>query len=109
MRFVLLSKRMIAPIIVIGLLTVALTLVCSEGVHTPISGNMDRGCAVMSHSGLATGTLGSESTQTLISQLMVIGLGAVLAMFMLVSPVRTSPVIAAPSPPPDSRFGRLRI
>ena len=109
MRFALDSRRLMVPMLVIGMLAVALTLVCSEGVHPPLSHAMDGGCAVMGHSGLAAGTLGSDSAQALVSQLIVLTAGLTLATAMVVAPVRLMPVVAAPSPPPDPRFGRLRI
>lgn len=109
MRLGAMSRRMVVPILVIGLLAFGLTLACAEDLHSPASGPMDGGCAIMSHSGLGVATVSSDSAITAASELLALGLGLAIMAFMLVSPTRPAAVIAAPSPPPDTRFGRLRL
>ncbi len=109
MRTELVSRRLGVSILVIGMLAITLTLVCSEGIHAPLSGSMDGNCVAMSHSGLTSGALGSDTAQTLVTQLMVLAFGLAASVAIFDSPVRLALVIATPSPPPDPSFGRLRI
>jgi hypothetical protein len=103
------NKRWVALILVVGLLAVALTLVCSEGVHLPFLGGMDGKCAVMSHSGSADAIFSSDSAHTLVSQLLILGVALVAFTLLFEAPARLVLASASPSPPPDPRFGRLRL
>jgi len=103
------SRRLVASILVIGLLSVALSLVCSEGAHLPFFGGMDGKCAVMAHSDITPAIVGSESSQTLVSQLAAIGATLVIFAFFAPASTRVAFVGVVPNPPPDPMNGVLRI
>ena len=110
MRFAISSKWWVASILVIGLFSVALTFVCSEGIHLPFSGTMDTKCAIMGHSDGAAAIAESESASTLVPQLLVVAAGFVAFIFLFEAPARLVPASASSSsPPPDPRFGRFRV
>ena len=103
------SDRVVASILVIGLLSVALSLVCTDGVHLPFFGTLDGKCARMAHTDPTPATVGSASSQTLVSQLVVLGSDPALFAPSAPSRSRTTLVDALPNPPPDPLNGRLRI
>jgi len=103
------SRRLVASILVIGLLSVALSLVCTEGAHLPFGGGLDGKCAVMAHSDITPAIVGTESSQTLVSQMVAIGAGLVLFVSFAPASVRVAFVNVAPNPPPDPMNGVLRI
>lgn len=103
------SRRLVASILVIGLLSVALSLVCSEGLHLPFFGGTDGKCAVIAHSDTTSVIVGSESSQTLVSQLASIGATLVMFAFFAPTSTRVAFVGAVPYPPPDPLNGVLRI
>ena len=103
------SRRLVASILVIGLLSVALSLVCSDVAHLPVLGGADGKCAVVDHTDIVPATIGSESSATLVSQLLVLGSG--FALFLLVVPTTAHVTLVGvvPNPPPDPMNGVLRI
>ena len=103
------SRRLVASILVIGLLSVALSLVCSEGAHLPFLGGLDGKCAVMAHTDIVPAIVGSESSGTLVSQLVVLGSGFALFAPVVPTTAHVALVGAAPNPPPDPMNGVLRI
>lgn len=109
MRLAIDNKRLVALIILIGVLGVAFSLVCSEGIHLPFVGDTDGKCAVMTHSAVVDAVLGSESSHTLVSPLITLVVGLLAFSFLFEAPARFVLASASPSPPPDPRFGRLRI
>lgn len=106
MRITSTHRRLVASILVIGLLAVALTFVCSEGVH--FFSNMGRDCAIMSHADGVTAVVGSESGQTLLSGLMVVAAAFVMFVFRLDTTRRLVPMSVSPGIPPDPLHGRFR-
>lgn len=107
MRIARAHTRLVASILVIGLLAVALTFVCSDGIH--FAGAMDRGCATMAHTDGISATIGSESSQTLLPGLLVAVLTLALFMFRLDAPLQLVQAGASPGLPPDPLHGRLRL
>lgn len=107
MRIASVSRRLVASILVIGLLSVALTLVCSDGVH--FSGTMSDACAIMSHTDGISAVVGSDSSESLVSQLFVVVAAFSLLIAVLGAPARLAPLSASPGIPPDPLHGRLRL
>lgn len=107
MRITSTGRRLVASILVIGLLAVALTLVCSEGVH--LSGSVNGVCATMSHTDGVSAVVGSESSQTLVSQLFILTSAFALLVVWFEAPARRVPMGASPGIPPDSLHGSLRL
>lgn len=107
MRIASVSRRLVASILVIGLLSVALTLVCSDGGH--FAGSMTDACAIMSHTDGVSAIVGSESSQSLVSQLFVVVATFALFIMMFDAPAQLVPMSASPGMPPDPLHGRLRL
>jgi len=107
MRIASVSRRFVASILVIGLLSVALTLVCSNGGH--FSGMMSDACAIMSHTGGVSAVVGSDSSASLVSQLFVVVAAFSLFIAMFGAPSRLVPLSASPGIPPDPLHGRIRL
>jgi len=107
MRITSASKRLVASILVVGLLAVALTLVCSDGVH--FSGSMSDACATMSHTDGVSAIIGSESSQTLVPQLLMLVAALALLIVWFETPTQLMPIGASPGLPPDPLHGRLRL
>ena len=101
------SRRLVASILVIGLLAVALTLVCSESVH--FSGRVSGACTTMSHTSGVSAVLGSESSQTLVPQLLILVAAFALLIVWFEAPAQLVPLGASPGIPPDPLHGRLRL
>jgi len=107
MRIAGAHTRLVASILVIGLLAVALTFVCSEGIH--FAGAMDRSCATMTHVDGISATLETEAGQTLLSGLLLVVATLAVFVFWFDAPLRLVPSGASPGLPPDPLHGRLRL
>jgi|GEM_PF-5678431 len=107
MRIVSVSRRLVASILVIGLLSVALTLVCSDGAH--FAGSMTDACAIMSHTDGVSAVVGSDSSESLVSQLFVVVAAFSLFIAMFGASARLVPLSVSPGIPPDPLHGRLRL
>jgi len=109
MRLAIENKKWMALILVIGVVAASLSLVCTEGIHIPFLGTMDGQCLVMTHSAAVDAVLGSDSSHTLVPQLLVLAVGLAAFTSLLQAPARFVLVSASLSPPPDPRYGRLRL
>lgn len=107
MRIMSTHRRLVASILAIGLLAVALTFVCSEGVH--FFSNMGSDCATMSHADGVTAVVGSESGRTLLSGMLAVVAVFAAFVFWFDAPMRLVPISTAPGLPPDPLYGRLRL
>lgn len=107
MRIAGAHTRLVASILVIGLLAVALTFVCSDGIH--FAQAMDRGCAIMTHADGISATIGSESSRTLLPGLLVVAAVVALFTFWFDVPLILATSDAPSGLPPDPLHGRLRL
>lgn len=107
MRIMSTHRRLVASILVIGLLAVALTFVCTEGVH--FFTNMGSSCATMAHTDGVAAVAGSESGQTLLSGMLAVVAVFAVFVFWFDAPTRLMPIGASPGLPPDPLHGRLRL
>jgi hypothetical protein len=101
--------RLVASILVIGLLAAVLAVACPQGVHPASAKIADPACAVMTHAGVASAVLGSDSGRTLIAG--AVAGAATLSLFALSleSTARLAPAATTPGSPVDPLHGRLRI
>lgn len=109
MRLASENRRWVALILVVGVLAVALAVGCTDGLHLPFTGAMDGSCLTMSHTSGTVALAASDSSVTIVPLLALIAVVAADLWVLFRDPARFAIAATAPSPPPDPRFGRLRI
>lgn len=103
------NRKWVALILVVGVLALALAVRCADGLHFPFTRPMDGSCLTMSHTSGTVALASSDSSLTIFGPLVLIAVVAVVVTDPFRGSARFAVAAMASSPPPDPRFGRLRI
>ena len=109
MQVALRNRSTVATILVIVMLSAALAIVCSDGIHFPLPGSVSGACVTMSHSSLLAATIraGGEHLVASLMFAVVGGFAAVLFSTRWAAASASSGI--SPSRSIDPLNGRLRL
>lgn len=109
MQLALRSRRLIATILLIVVLTASLAILCPDGIHLPVPGGMGTSCLVMTHTSVLGSATGGDSSPLLLSVALVIAIGLATMLGTAEPRLVADHGNASLGPPVDPLNGRLRI
>lgn len=109
MQFASDNRKLVATLLVVGLLSAVLVIACPLGVHVSTLQSMSPKCFAMAHSSVLGAAIETGSARTLVTQLLAAAIVVAAVFGSALSPARRLSAIAAPLTPVDPLNGRLRI
>jgi len=102
-------RSTVATILVIVLLAAALVIVCSDGIHLPVSGSVSATCATMAHSSILAATLEAGGGRLAASLMLTLVAGFAAVLLSMRRATAAASSVISPGRPIDPLNGRLRL